>query len=1253
MSTITLAIWLLLLVLGELLLIPNSVKKNAFQWWHTPWFALIYVGVVYLFYHWIKLPDTFLLKWLFEGYKIETFYCLFFMAVWLPIQMFLRRSSIHEALIKIYRKFFDKDDEETKRKLPFPYYSSLESEKVKSRVGRSFYRLTLKSIIIIVTIVYAIALVVVHFYPDHFFPISAFGIISLIPMIEYFFYLSAEVEEERKADTEEGVQHVRSSFDQLWQLYVDHFDNYAVAWKRNYDKSRALRQDYENNNDACFDNLFNTFKNEHRGGIIEDCNLLTAFSKLVPFFMQVIKEGHYILVVFDIPKHFSTNKQNSYIQEIASQLTSMLVKRFPRINEIAKFIVYEETSTLGVFDNSIVMSPLSVLTRQDMKNKEWMKNLGLITVVNVFDKGVSNLYENRRFSQLLKSVNKNYQILILSALRKDLESSIEQTWVTTQEKHFPDGCKVTLYPRSDKQFFIGYNFEEWAERFNKVLSAQPNDNLYSGSEMLVFPLTKKIGKDDKAVTPVHQLELAYTNVLEGNEEFRRFVTYFKDIYRIETGSIIEKVKPHILPIDEIIESQVFSVIYDNENNAATSYLKWIHLGNEENFSIVISKPYLFRDYFNANHHFFINAPFSALQPCMCNSRITLAIILLDMLKDGEHEENTIKSHLLKYYEPEEIVSVPDKLKELFSVYFNDDLAKDLRTKNEVDFDGTTYQTHVKFSLIHPDRINLPYLDIITVKDENGNVLFDILRDLLFQNYYKGQHHSFSGLPYTITNYDQVNKTLHVTRSKDISNDLFYKPSYHIKVRFNENTLPIKGMNMKNPIIFYHHTGVELAYTMEAYETAISIEPEKWISFEKCYKAPLYSAGASKIIPVDKDVTYSRLYPKGKVLKLSLKYLPRYSGCIGSIRKMLQILFYEGFQSLFPHHSQYLIVASVGEGDPVLPWIFHDFDCNDNPDNGWLSFYFIEDAHIDLGLIGALTYDNIRYLMRYIFDYLLWLTEDTTYPDGYIEYLNRKNFDKMSFLKYGGKELPSYFDVDLIINFIKDQFTSNGDNLMQMQQTRHINNNIIGACDFCGKKMKNSEMQRLNDGRMRCPECSKDAIDTNEQFKMLCYKAKDAFLTYLHIDFSRISYNAKLVSAVELHKMSGHIFNITNGYDLRKLLGVAFDTDVDKFYIEDGHKSEDTFGTIVHEMTHIWEYNDANFKKARKQNEDLVEGLAVWTDLYLTEKIGATKMNNRIDRWLARNDAYGRGLRFIMDHCPDDPYDYICNTAKTIDSNYTS
>lgn len=1245
MSTFSLAILLLSLIFEELFFITRGIKKNAYLWWYTPWIAFLYTAAAFLIYFYIDLPKTVLLSWIPYEYAKEAFFCLACMMAWKPLQFFLRRQNVYTPMLALYRRLFA-DQKEENAKVPFPYYYSLESKSIKSRVGRQFYRLTLKIAILILTLGYAIALLVAHFLPGLFFPVSAFGILALIPMTEYFLYLSSGIEEGFDIEIEKGgTFRADSDMDFLWQLYIENFDNYSIAWKRDYSVLGTKRQMYEKNDIASFDNLFREFKNRHRGGIIEDCDLLTAFSKLVPFFLHVIKEGHYILVAFDVPNLFSSTRQNSYIEEIAHQLETVLVKRFPKINEIIRFKVYDEKSTLDVFDNSIVLSPLSVLARQDMKDKEWMSNLGLITVVNAFDRGMSSLYENRRFSYLLKAVNQDYQIIVISDFRKDLEASLEQTWVTTQEKHFYEGCKMVLYPRSDRQYFIGYNFEDYEERFNKVMAAHPNDKLYSGSEMLVFPLTSKLEDEDKVVTPLHQLELAYTNAIEGNEEIRKFLTYFKKRYSISAEDAIHKVKAHVLPTDEIIEPQVLSVIYDKENNVATEYLKWIHLGYSENFSIVISKPYLFRDYFNANHHFFIHAPFTALQPCMCKSRITLALILLDMLKDGEQEENTIKHHLLKYYAPEEVVSVPDILRNLFSTYFSDDLAKNLRTKNEVVFDGKSFQTQVKFCVVHPDSIHLPYLDTISVKDENGNVLFSILADLLYQNYNRGQHHSFSGLPYTIADFDPVNKTLNVRRSKELSNELFYKQCHKIKVEFNDSTLPLKSINMKEPIVFYHEMGAEMAYMMKACETHIVIEPQKWITFEKRYEAPKYSGGSSKIVTTDEEVTPRRVYEKGKVLKLSLKYLPGYKSRIDDVRRMMQILIYEGLQSLFPHHALYLIVTSIGCGDPNLPWIFHEFQCNEREEDGWLSFYFIEDAHIDLGLIGGLTYDNIKYLMRYIFDYLLWLTEESIQPGDYIEYRINKKRDKLAFLKYGNGELPEYFDIDLAINFIRDQFFNKADNPTQMQRERQENNSLLECCDFCGVMMKSENMQRLSDGRMRCPNCSENAIDSVEQFQKLCAEVKEAFLCHLGIDMNQFQFDSIMVGAVTLHKLRGSDFAITKSYDVRKLIGLACDKDVDTIYVEDGYKREQTFGIIAHEMTHVWEFNSQDFQKMRQTNGDWVEGLAVWTDLYLCEKNGFDVEPLR-KGWLMRDDEYGRGLRLIMNTCPTDPYGYIRKQANT-------
>ena len=324
------------------------------------------------------------------------------------------------------------------------------------------------------------------------------------------------------------------------------------------------------------------------------------------------------------------------------------------------------------------------------------------------------------------------------------------------------------------------------------------------------------------------------------------------------------------------------------------------------------------------------------------------------------------------------------------------------------------------------------------------------------------------------------------------------------------------------------------------------------------------------------------------------------------------------------------------------------NCADSTENGILSYYFVEDAHIDLGLIGALSdKKNIWYILNYLYDYLTWLAEgEPLTPVGYDAYLNQKNFDKQAFLKYGRDSLPDYFNIEQLINFIRD-IHKNGKELQETVIGRQGKQDFMGQCDFCSKEMKNSEMQRLEDGRMRCPDCSVDAIDTKEQFKSLCDKVKEAFKTHLGIDFSGISHHGNFVSAVDLHKMHGSPFSITNGYDARKLLGFATNDKMGDFYVENGYKSDKTFGIVAHEMTHIWQFNDSDFQKIKVTNSDWIEGLAVWTDLFLSEKNGATDTEQARAVWLARTDEYGRGLQLIMNTCPDNPYQYIREQAAKI------
>lgn len=1239
MTNILLAVITLVFVIIRLL-VTEKIKKNAWRWWYMPWISLIFTVLAYLVCNWMNIPKKYLPHLTTSEYQIEVAYCILCLFLWIPLSWALRSPSIHQKLIGLYRNLFCANDKNRDKALPFPYFYDTEG-KVKSRVGTVFYRWALKTVALFGAVAFSVSFLIPLVSNTDFNFISSFGILGLLPILEYYIYLNADAQfEEETIETIENK--AKSSFDDLWNLYVDRFDDFSVAW--NKDTNREFSEKCESDFDTDMENLYVSFKDSRSDGIIEDCDLATAFSRLEPFFMQVIKDGHYVLVAFDVPKHFTEKNGETFLDEIAQKLKTILERRFPEVDQIIRFTVYDEWSTDDVFKNSIVMAPLSLLARKGVKDYHWLKNLGLVTVVNVFDKGVSNLYESRKFYYMLRSVNADYQILTITPYHREIEPSFHQIWLTNQNMV---EIKYKQHYKGLKQYFLGYDFENYMYRFGKVLSSTPTEKLSSGSEMFVFPLTSKVGYEQKTITPIHNLELAYTNGLETIEEFNKFNDFVNEDFSISSDSIWHKNTPHLLPVDEILESQVFSVIYDQENNSPVAYRKWMHLGYEENFCVVISKPYMFRDYFNDNHDYFVKYPFVALQPKLCKSKITLAIILLNLLRNHPQEENQLRSHLLDYYDKSEINSVPSKLKELFITYFSADLANSIGTMKKIVFDGKEY--HVKvFYFLEADQISLPYLELITVIDSSGNVLFDILRDLWAQNFSKGQYHSFSGRCYQIQTFDEENKTLTVGFGQ-ISNVLFYRPVLSVS---------LSGMLASIKDLFYfeewYHPILKekLSFRMLGFETNLRVKTSRWISFMK-YSAPCYDSSSS-IIPAN-GLGDERFYRRGKVLKVSFGYLRKYTDRIDDIRKSLQVLIYESLYSLFPHYAQYLLVSSEGEGDCALPWIFNCFSNNEiiendisavqEKQNGYLTYYFIEDANIDLGLIGALTKENIWYLMGYIYDYLLWLVQDGSkkQQSGYVEYRKKANLDKLAFLKYGGEQLPSYFDIDLLIGFFRDYF--NGD-FFEASRMRFQNvfGSAIGNCDFCGREMKNSEMQRLEDGRMRCPECSKDAVDTEGRFLELCKQVVEKFNTHLGIDFNAIKYQPRLISAVELHKVGGYEFSVTNGYDVRKIVGLACNRETDVFYVENGYSPEKTFGIIAHEMTHIWEYNSEDFKKVKATNNDLVEGLAVWSDLFLSEKNGATNIEGLRQSWLARTDEYGRGLKFIMDNCPDDPYGFIKQKA---------
>ena len=89
--------------------------------------------------------------------------------------------------------------------------------------------------------------------------------------------------------------------------------------------------------------------------------------------------------------------------------------------------------------------------------------------------------------------------------------------------------------------------------------------------------------------------------------------------------------------------------------------------------------------------------------------------------------------------------------------------------------------------------------MVSVRDESGNTLFEILRDMLFQNYESGQIHSFSGKPYVIKEYDENNRILKVSASNNTDDDvIFHRPV--IDVTLSKDSKVEKDYNVVSDVV---------------------------------------------------------------------------------------------------------------------------------------------------------------------------------------------------------------------------------------------------------------------------------------------------------------------------------------------------------------------------------------------------------------------------------------------------------------------
>jgi len=256
-----------------------------------------------------------------------------------------------------------------------------------------------------------------------------------------------------------------------------------------------------------------------------------------------------------------------------------------------------------------------------------------------------------------------------------------------------------------------------------------------------------------------------------------------------------------------------------------------------------------------------------------------------------------------------------------------------------------------------------------------------------------------------------------------------------------------------------------------------------------------------------------------------------------------------------------------------------------------------------------------------------------------EKLQRRPYHERPYLHYGGDEVPESLDIAGALDLLRGLGFGKG-SLEQarngLTETENVERNFTpdrkGShyCDFCGTELFGSEYELLADGRERCMLCGRTAVKTEREFKRI-YKEIIRNLSIFYGINITVPVNIQMVNAKKLHKHLGQTFIPTGKADGR-VLGVAIKhKNGYTIMLENGAPRMSAIMTMVHELTHIWQYLNWDAAKilqmyGNRQNLEIYEGMAKWVEIqyaYLLNEAPTAKREEIITR--LRQDPYGWGF----------------------------
>lgn len=753
------------------------------------------------------------------------------------------------------------------------------------------------------------------------------------------------------------------------------------------------------------------------------------------------------------------------------------------------------------------------------------------------------------------------------------------------------------------------------------------------------------------VSPIHLVDQETQAWAEAVEELENARGGFRDPVPASAlvGSAHEVVQVPPVPALLPRRGRAFVIAHDRDHNLATALRSWLPAGSESAFVHVVSPPYLLRDYLADSLGYFVQAPVLALSPRLAASRLVVAYSVLERLTGGPLTEAEVLSEL-RAVEPHARY-VEESLGRLFrDVLGVDPIERNLLTRERAqrfDEGRGRFEETITYRLSPEAREldALRWLRRYEVRDRGAHRLGWIALDHLYQRYLPGQVHAFGGKPYRVEWVDHDSGIVWADH-ESAGGGAAYRP---VRVVSLEKVWP-----SDNPA--HRERRIEGGWAVEAalcrgsfrvrtpgyftFRDGIDLAPERLV-----------------FTALDGQVP-EREYPDGRLLRIQVTPPTALEAAQRDrVADTVCVLLQEAFPTLYPETHAFLLACAPGSasrlGDDSLralvPLMGPDpAAAPEELGPAPVVLYFAEDSHAPLGLTLSLFDERGSVVQSLLEDYLSWvLEEEERVDDGW----RRPAVPRDRFLRFGMDAPPPALDPagthSLLRRLLQGRNPLREDRRAYLRGERgaEAREALAGTrqCDFCGDVLPEAEFEQLADGRERCARCRESAVDTLDELKAV-YEEGRRFLVRELGETVRKDVRVEFASGARVQEVAGKSFLPTAGYDPRAAGSARRDGEHFAIVLENGQPYHVTLGTVVHELTHIWQFTHLDFARMEADHGKLlIEGHAQWAAITCLQRKGLVPQWRAAEE--ARADVYGHGYRMILDWMRE--YAHLGNTPFKI------